>query len=327
MPCRTDRGGPHYRELARQRRAGRGPGRARAARSPIGPAPRGRRRADPGRGPHRPGRGRVGAAGGRARPGEPDRGRGHPPGALAGVEPEHRAQGARDLLLRRGRGAPHGRAARRAPGRPGRPAGHRRGHPGHQRSRLPARHGRRRGRPAGDRAAGPVGGDHRAGRLRAAHRPVQLRGVSAARPGPARPPVRRAGRGPPDPGLLRVRPQAGGDAGRAGRLPRRGPGRRGVPGAHQDARGGQARHAGRAGRVGGAGQRGGPAGAQPREQRKGSGRKKASGAVRGEITLVVAGAARASRRPVRDRGDIGIPGDLGAPGGPSGAVLPPLPSR
>jgi 16S rRNA (cytidine1402-2'-O)-methyltransferase len=72
--------------------------------------------------------------------------------------------------------------------------------------------------------------------------------------------------------------------------------------------------------------------ADPREAQrkgagKGSGRKKASGAVRGEITLVVAGAARASRRPVRDRGDIGIPGDPGAPGGPSGAVLPPLPSR
>jgi 16S rRNA (cytidine(1402)-2'-O)-methyltransferase len=60
---------------------------------------------------------------------------------------------------------------------------------------------------------------------------------------------------------------------------------------------------------------------------KGSGRKKASGAVRGEITLVVAGTARASRRPVRDRGDIGLPGDLGGPDGPSGAVLPPLPSR
>jgi 16S rRNA (cytidine1402-2'-O)-methyltransferase len=67
--------------------------------------------------------------------------------------------------------------------------------------------------------------------------------------------------------------------------------------------------------------------ADPREAagkgtgRKGAGRKKASGAVRGEITLVVAGAARASRRPVRDREDFGI---LGAPGG---AVLPPLPSR
>jgi 16S rRNA (cytidine1402-2'-O)-methyltransferase len=70
--------------------------------------------------------------------------------------------------------------------------------------------------------------------------------------------------------------------------------------------------------------------ADPREApgkgagRKGAGRKKASGAVRGEITLVVAGAARASRLPVRDREDIGFPGDLGAPGG---AVLPPLPSR
>lgn len=59
----------------------------------------------------------------------------------------------------------------------------------------------------------------------------------------------------------------------------------------------------------------------PRKGAKGAGRKKPSGAVRGEITLVVAGAARASRRPVRDREDLGI---LGAPGGP---VLPPLPSR
>ena len=69
--------------------------------------------------------------------------------------------------------------------------------------------------------------------------------------------------------------------------------------------------------------------ADPREAqskgagRKGAGRKKASGAVRGEITLVVAGAAP-RRRPVRDRGDVGFPVGLGAPGG---AVLPPLPSR
>jgi len=61
-------------------------------------------------------------------------------------------------------------------------------------------------------------------------------------------------------------------------------------------------------------------GADPRENK----RKKVSGAVRGEITLVVAGAARASRRLARDRGDgdvLGGPGDLGGP------VLPPLPSR
>ena len=62
-------------------------------------------------------------------------------------------------------------------------------------------------------------------------------------------------------------------------------------------------------------------GADPREtQRKEGKRKKASpsGAVRGEITLVVAGATRASRRPVRDREDVGVVGR---------AVLPPLPSR
>ena len=252
----------------------------------------GRRRADAGRGAHRPGRRRLGPAGGRARPGQPDRGRGHPPGALAGLEPEHRAQGPGRLLLRRGRGAPHRRTARRAAGRPGHPARHRRGHPGDQRSRLPARLGRGRGRPAGDRPAGPVGGDDRAGRLRAAHRPVQLRGVPAARPGRAGQALRRAGRRPPHPGLLRGRPQAGGDAGRAGRLARRGPAGRGVPRAHQDPRGDQARHAGRTGRLG----RPRSAAADPRETAKN--KKKSSGAVRGEITLVVAGAARRSRRPV-----------------------------
>ena len=62
-------------------------------------------------------------------------------------------------------------------------------------------------------------------------------------------------------------------------------------------------------------------GADPRQtqgkesQRKDARRKKASGAVRGEITVVVAGAGR---RLVRDRKDTDIPG---------GPVLPPLPSR
>jgi 16S rRNA C1402 (ribose-2'-O) methylase RsmI len=57
-------------------------------------------------------------------------------------------------------------------------------------------------------------------------------------------------------------------------------------------------------------------GADPRETpRKQARGKKASGAVRGEITLVVAGAGR---RLVRDRQDADIPG---------GPVLPPLPSR
>jgi 16S rRNA (cytidine1402-2'-O)-methyltransferase len=60
-------------------------------------------------------------------------------------------------------------------------------------------------------------------------------------------------------------------------------------------------------------------GADPREaQPKKAGRKKVSGAVRGEITLVVAGAPRTSRRLVRDREDVDVPG---------GGVLPPLPSR
>ena len=78
-------------------------------------------------------------------------------------------------------------------------------------------------------------------------------------------------------------------------LARRGPAGRGVPRAHQDPRGDQARHAGRTGRLG----RPASAGrirARPKDK------KKASGAVRGEITLVVAGAARRSRRPVPDGG-------------------------
>jgi len=66
-------------------------------------------------------------------------------------------------------------------------------------------------------------------------------------------------------------------------------------------------------------------GADPRETaRKDARRKKVSGAVRGEITLVVAGAARASRRLARDRGDVDV---LGGPGDLGGPVLPPLPSR
>src|SRR5215471_8044434 len=50
--------------------------------------------------------------------------------------------------------------------------------------------------------------------------------------------------------------------------------------------------------------------ADPREAK----RKKGSGAVRGEITLVVAGAPRRSRRPVRDGGGLVSPGDLAGPG-------------
>ena len=84
-------------------------------------------------------------------------------------------------------------------------------------------------------------------------------------PGRAGPALRRAGRGPPYPGLLRGRTQAGRDAGRAGRLARRGPAGRGVPRAHQDPRGDQARHAGRTGRLGRPGQRGGSARDQEKE--------------------------------------------------------------
>jgi len=207
-----------------------------------------RRRSDAGRGPHRPGGGRVSAAGGRAGPGEAHRGRGHPPAALAGGEPERRAAGPRGLLLRRGRGAPGRRAARRAAGGPGCAAGHRRGYPGDQRSRLPAGRGGRGGGHQGDGAAWTFRGNHRAGRVRAAHRQVLLRGVSAPAPGRAGQALRRARRRPPHPGLLRVRPQAGEHAGRALLLARRGPAGGGVPRAHQDPRGDPARYRGRAGR-------------------------------------------------------------------------------
>src|SRR5690242_8620369 len=88
---------------------------------------------------------------------------------------------------------------------------------------------------------------------------LAVSGLPAARPGRAGPALHRAGRRPPYPGLLRGRTQAGHDAGRAGRLARRGPSGRGVPRAHQDPRGDQARHAGRTGRLGRPGQRGGPA--------------------------------------------------------------------
>jgi hypothetical protein len=206
------------------------------------------RRADTGGGPHRPARRRIRPAGDRTRRGHPDRGRGHPPGPLARGQPEHRAQGAGGLLLRRGRDAAHAGPAR---GGPGHPAHHRRGHPGHQRPGLPAGGRRGRGRAAGDGAARAVGGDDRAGRLRAAHRPVLLRGLPAPGQGPAGQPVRRARRRRPHPGLLRVRPQGGRHAGRARRLARRGPPGGGVPRAHQDPRGDRPRHAGRAGRVGG----------------------------------------------------------------------------
>ncbi len=192
------------------------------------------RRADAGGGPDRPGGRRVRPADDRARRGHPDRGRGHAPGPLARRQPERRAQGARRLLLRRGRDAAHACPARGPEGGPGHPAHHRRGHPGHQRSGLPARRRRSRGGPAGDGAARSVRGDDRAGRLRAAHRQVLLRGIPAPGQGPAEQPFRGTGRRQPDPGLLRGRPAAGQHADRAGRLARRGSPGGGLPRAHQD---------------------------------------------------------------------------------------------
>ena len=63
-------------------------------------------------------------------------------------------------------------------------------------------------------------------------------------------------------------------------------------------------------------------GADPREPKRRKGTT--SGAVRGEITLVVAGTARSSRRRVRDGSDAG---DAGDPGGPTGLGGPLPPAR
>ena len=62
-------------------------------------------------------------------------------------------------------------------------------------------------------------------------------GFPPRRPGRAPAALRRTGRRPPHPGLLRVRPQAGRHADRARGLARRGPAGRGVPRADQDPRG------------------------------------------------------------------------------------------
>ena len=89
---------------------------------------------------------------------------------------------------------------------------------------------------------GPVGGDHRAGRLRAARRPLALRGLPAA-------PRRRAGAGAAlgrDRGRLRVAAAAARLARGARRAGARPPGG-GLPRADQAPRGGRARHARRAG--------------------------------------------------------------------------------
>src|SRR5580704_719831 len=71
--------------------------------------------------------------------------------------------------------------------------------------------------------------------------------AAAAARGRAPAALRRTGRGPPHPGLLRVRPQGGADADRARGLARRGPPGGGVPRADQDPRGDRARAPGRAG--------------------------------------------------------------------------------
>ena len=56
--------------------------------------------------------------------------------------------------------------------------------------------------------------------------------------------------------------------------------------------------------------------ADPREPKRRRRRGTASGAVRGEITLVVAGTARSSRRRVRGGDDVGDPGAVPPPGLP-----------
>ncbi len=211
-----------------------------------------RRRADAGRGPDRPGRGRVVPAGGRTSPGHPHRGRGHPPGPLAGGQPEPRAAGpAWSPTTTRSRPAalPGCSAELQAgqdvllvtdAGTPGI------SDPGYRLVAAAAE--------AGITITALPGPSAVTTALAVSGLPTDrfsFEGFPPRRPGERRQALRRAGRRPPHPGVLRVRPQAGRHAGRAGHQPWRGPAGRGVPGADQDARGDRARHPGRAGRLGG----------------------------------------------------------------------------
>ena len=109
-----------------------------------------------------------------------------------------------------------GRAGRRARRGPGRAAGDRRGHARRERPRVPPG-GRGGRRSPGHRPAGAVRGDRGARGLRAAQRPVLLRGVPAAARGRrARRFAELAARAADD-GVLRIARRVGRDPGRARR--------------------------------------------------------------------------------------------------------------
>ena len=187
---------------------------------------------DPDRQPRRP----QPACPAGARGGRPRRLRGHPPRRapatsgssspgprLVSNHESNEVERARQLV-----------AADRARGAGG--ADLRRRDAGDLRSRLPADPRLHRARPRGRGAARAVGGDHGPGRLRAAGRPLALRGLPAA-------PRRRARAGAAlarDRGRVRVAAPAARLAGGAGGARPGPPGRR-LPRADQAARGGRPR--------------------------------------------------------------------------------------
>ncbi len=190
---------------------------------------RGARRAGAGRDPDRPGRRRLAAPGRGARRRRRGRRRGHPSAQAAHRRPRGDAERTGRVVLRGQRAAAHAGAARRAARRAAGAAGHRRRDAERLRPRLPAGRGRGRCRRARDGRAGALGGADRAGRVRAAGRPVLLRGLPAAQGGGAVAPAGRAGRRAAHDGVLRGAAPHRGGAGRDGAGVGRRPGRGGVP--------------------------------------------------------------------------------------------------
>ena len=233
---------------------------------------RGGRCSDARRGADRPRRGRAGPAGRGTGQRRCHSGRGHQAGPPSRRHTRRPADRARGLLLRRGRGAPRGRAGRRAPGRAERARGHRRRHAGHQRPGLPACRRGSGGRDQGHRGARAVSSDHRPCRFRTAHRQVLFRGVSAAQGSRAGAPVRGSRGRYAYSGVLRVAAPASQDPRGAAALTRRRPGRGRLPGADQGPRGDQARHAGGTRGMGRPGKPGAPARVRRRPGRNHAGR-------------------------------------------------------
>jgi hypothetical protein len=192
-------------------------------------------------------------------------------------------RGTGGVALRRRRGRAAARAARRGAGGAHGAGRERRGDADGVRPRLPdRRRGRGRG-VAGDVPARAVRGHDGARALRSARRPLLLRRLRATAVGGAAALARLAPRRGTGGGVLRVAAPAGRVArGRRRRAGRRA-GRRRVPGAHEDARGGAPRVAGRAGRVGG-------------RRRAGRDHRRAGGGVGGDAERGVAGGGGAGAR-------------------------------